>query len=69
MHASGPFQYVDEAREKLRETIGYKNFVELGFGNMGEMGSSTNGPLTMNKSFMTLFTLILLHMVEDFGST
>ncbi|XP_057810766.1 uncharacterized protein LOC131025152 [Salvia miltiorrhiza] len=29
-------QHVHEAREKLRETIGYENFVELGFCNMGD---------------------------------
>lgn len=29
-------QHVNEAREKLRETIGYENFVELGFCNMGD---------------------------------
>ncbi|KAL1539458.1 hypothetical protein AAHA92_28076 [Salvia divinorum] len=29
-------QHVNEAREKLRETIGYGNFVDLGFCNMGD---------------------------------
>ncbi|KAG6398876.1 hypothetical protein SASPL_140347 [Salvia splendens] len=28
-------QHVNEAREKLRETIGYENFLDLGFCNMG----------------------------------
>lgn len=29
-------QHVKESREKLRESIGYENFVELGFCNMGD---------------------------------
>ncbi|KAK6133637.1 hypothetical protein DH2020_032547 [Rehmannia glutinosa] len=49
-------QHVKEVREKLRDTIGDQNFVELGFYDMGEV-VARKWALMTNKSFTKLFSL------------